>query len=157
MFLLEAIPQPVGREFSRRVALQPERLGNWTAKQGIAERVQNQRKGGLGDMVIFVADGQLGDEIAQRFEDGIERIAVTGKDHPGCKRARAFAAEDVKRLVDDVSCIGLAGSRSLDRIGDARGHRIGDGPCERPLKAGGGAKMMEEVGVGAANLGRDRF
>ena len=48
-----------------------ERVGDRRAEQRIAERVQDQREGGLGDLMLLVADAQLRDEAADRIEDRV--------------------------------------------------------------------------------------
>jgi hypothetical protein len=102
--------------------------------------------------MLLVADGQLGDEAADRIEDRVEGVAVTGEDHPGGERAGAFTPENIEGLVDDITRIGLAGASALDRLGDAGGDRIGDRAGKLALEPGGGAEMVEQIGVGAADL-----
>ena len=145
----------LARKLARDIPRQAESLGEGRAKQRIAERVQDQREGGLGDVMLLVADAELSDEAADRVEDWVESVAVAGEDHPGGERAGAFAPERVEGLVDDDSRIGLAGTRAFDRFGDARGDRVGDRAGELALKAGSRAEMMEQVGMGAADPARD--
>ena len=151
------MPQPLGGELARGVAGKAERIGDRRAEQRIAERVQDQREGAFGDMMLLVADGQLGDEAADRIEDRVQRVAVAGEDHPRGERAGAFLAERVEGLVDDVARVGLPGAGALDRLGDAGGDRIGDRARKLALKPGGRAEMMEQIGVGPADLRRDRL
>ena len=107
--------------------------------------------------MLLVADAQLGDQLSKRIENGIERIAVAGENHPGCERARTFAAEDVEGPIDDIARIRLAGTCPFDRAGDARGDRIRNRSRKLALEARGRAEMMKQVGVCAADLGGDRL
>ena len=86
---------------------------------------------------------------------GFERVAVAGEDHPRGERAGALAPEGVEGLVDDVARIGLAGTSLFDGVGDARGDRVGDRAGELGLEARRRAEMVEQVGMGAADLARD--
>ena len=105
--------------------------------------------------MILMADAELGDETADRIEDRVQRVAVAGEDHPGGERSGAFLAERVEGPVDDIARVGLAGPRALDRFGDAGRDRIGDRAGKLALKPGGRAEMMEQIGVGPADLRRD--
>lgn len=127
------------------------------SEQGIAERAEDECKSALGDMMLLVADAQLGDQLAQGIENGIECIPIAGEDHPGGECARAFSAEDVEGSVDDVARVRLAGTCPFDGPGDARGDRIGNRSRKFALEASGRAKMMKEVGVCSADLGGDRL
>ena len=89
------------------------------------------------------------------IEDRVERVAVAGDDHPRGERARALAVEGVEGAVDDVAGIGLARAGPLDRVGDGRGDRSGDRSRKLALKPGRRAEMVEQVGVGSADLGGD--
>ena len=106
-------------------------------------------------LMRLVADGELRNETADRVEDRVERVAVAGEDHPRGERAGSLAAEDVEGLVDDVARIGFAGAGALDRCGDTGGDRFGDRTRKLALQSGGGAEVVEEIGMGAADLGGD--
>src|SRR6476619_1025914 len=60
----EALRQAVGGKLTRGIVRQAERVGDRRAEQGIAERVQDESERAFGDMMVLVADGQLGDEGA---------------------------------------------------------------------------------------------
>ena len=105
-------------------------------------------------MMRVVADRELRDEAADRIEDRVQRIAVAGDDHPGGERPGALLAEGVEALVDDHPGIGLAGAGALDGFGDAAVDRVGDRLGELALKSRGRAEMVEQVGVGPADLRR---
>ena len=141
--------QTLGSEFSGGITGQAEGFGDRRAEKRVAKRVQDQRQRAFGDVVIFVPDGQLRDQVADRIEDWIKSVAIAREDHPGRKRARALPAECVEALIDDYASIGFASPRPLDRLGDAGRHRIGDRLRQLALEAGGRAEMMEEVGVRA--------
>jgi len=66
-------------------------------------------------------------------------------------------SERVEALVDDDSGVGFTQAGPLDRLGDARRHRVRDRLGKRALKPGGRAEVVEQIGVGAANLCRDRL
>ena len=107
--------------------------------------------------MIFVPDAQLSDERPKRFEDLVECIAIAGEDHPGGERAGAFAAESVESLVDNIARVGLAGAGAFHGRRNAACHRIGDRSGEGALEAGGGAEVVEQIGVGASDLRRNGF
>lgn len=154
MLLLEAAPKALGRELARGVPGQPECFGDGLAEQRISEGVENERERALGDMMIFVADGQLRDEAANRAEDRIERIAVSGQDHPCGQGPSALTIEDVEGPIDEIARIRLAGACALDRFRDAGGHRIDDRSRQFSLQASGGAEMVQQVRVRAPDLCR---
>src|SRR5205823_14968708 len=85
----------------------------------------------------------------------VQGVTVAGEDHPRGERSSAFAAEGVEGLVDDIARVGLAGPREFDGPGNARRHRFGDGAGELGLQPGGRAEMVEQIGVGEADLRRD--
>src|SRR4051794_22932688 len=102
-----------------------------------------------------MANGELGDEAADRIEDRVERVAVAGDDHPRGECTGAFLAECIEALVDDDPRIGFPGAGALDRLGDAAVDRVGDRFRKFALKAGGRPEMMEEVRMGSADLRGD--
>lgn len=157
VFGIEAVTQALCGKFARGIAGQAQRLGDRRSQQRIPKRIKNKREGAFGDMMSFVADRELRDERANGIEDGIERVPVSAEDHPGRKRSCTFLAERVEALVDDDPRISLAGAGPFNRIGDAAVDRIGDRPGEFALKAGSGAKMVKEIGVGSPDLGGDCF
>ena len=134
--MLEPVAQAGGGEIARRVAGQAERFGDRRAEQRIAECVQNQAERAFGDVALLMADAELGDERPDRIEDRVERVAVAGEDHPGGKRAGAFAVERVEGAVDDVAGVGLSRARAFNGFDDGRGDRIGDRPRKRALEPG---------------------
>ena len=90
-----------------------------------------------------MADAELGDEAVDRIEDRVQRVAVAGEDHPGGKRAGAFAAERVEGLIDDVAGVGLAGARAFDgfarwSVTESAIDRASVAPAaRRPIRNGG--------------------
>ena len=155
MFDFQPMPQPLGGEVAGAIPRKAEGVRNRRAEQGIAERIEDQRQGALGDMKLFVPDGQLGDEAADRFENRVERVAITGDDHPRRKGAGAFLAERIEALVDDHARIGFPGAGALDRVGNAFVDRIRNRLGKLALQARRRTKMMEEVGMGAMDLRGD--
>lgn len=143
--------QALRSEFAGGIPGQSERFRDRRAKQGVSERVEHQRKRAFRHVVILVPDGQLRDEMADRIENGIERITVAGEDHPGGKRPRAFTPECVKALVNDDASVCFTGPRALDRLADTRCDRVRDGLGEFSLQPGRGAEMMKEIGMGSAD------
>lgn len=157
MIDIEPLPKAFGRKLARFVPWQPERLGDWSSKQGISKGAEDKCESALRDMMLLVPNAQLGDQLAKRIEDGIERIAVAGQNHPGGERARAFAAEDVEGSIDDVARVCLAGTCPFHGAGDARGDRIRYSPRKLALEARGRAEMMKQVGVCSADCGGYRL
>ena len=97
------------------------------------------------------------DQLVDRIEHRVERVAIAGEDHPGGERAGAFLAERVEGAVDDLDRIALAGAGALHRFLDARDDPAGDHRGERGLQPGGRAEMVEQIGVGLADLRRHRL
>ena len=157
MVALEALAEALGGKLAGGVAREPERFGDRPAEERIAERAEDEGERILGDAMLIVADAEVADEAADRIEDRIERVTVAGEDHPGGKSPRAFAVEHVEGAVDDLARVDFAGTRPLDRLGDGRSDRIGDGSGKLALETGRRPEMVEEVGMGSADLGRDRF
>src|SRR5690242_9532459 len=105
---LEPVAEASGCKLPSAVARHPQRFRDRSSEKRIAERVEDKRERALGDLVFFVADAQLSDEPADRFEDRVERVAVAREDHPRGKRAGPFAVEHVERAIDDVARVRLA-------------------------------------------------
>ena len=155
--MIEARSQAVCRHPPGGFVVQRKSIGERRAEKRVAKRTQAEPQGRLRNLFFLMTDAQLRDEALDRVEDGIERIAVAGEDHPGCERTGAFAAERVEGHVDDVARVGFAGTRTLHRIGNAGDDRIRDGAGKLRLQARGRSEMMEQVGVGPADLGRNGF
>ena len=145
--------EAVGSVLARGVGGKAERGGNGLPEQGVADRAKDQAERGFGDMMILVAESQPGDQYADRFEDRVERVAIAGEDHPRRQRPGALLAESVEHAVDDDPGIGFAGTGLLDLDRDQTGDRIGDRAGERALQPRGGAEMVEQIGMGAADAG----
>lgn len=107
--------------------------------------------------MFFVSNTELRYQIANAVEDGIERIAVAGEDHPSGQCSSTLTAEDVECPVDDVAGVRFAGASAFDCSSDARSDRIYDRPRELTLESGGGAEMMEQVGMSSAYPRCDSF
>lgn len=142
---VEPSPQAIGGKRSNRIRREAERAGDRLPKQGIANRAEDEAERRLGNVMILVPDGELGNQIADRFEDRIERVAIAGEDHPRGQGPRAVLAEGVEHAVDDRPRIAIAGARALDFLGDRAGHRIGDRSRQRALKPGGRAEMVSRL------------
>ena len=139
----------------RRVSLQPERVGNGSAQEGIAERGEHQPGRGFADVMLLMADTQLRDEGTDRFQDRVERIAVARDDHPCCERAGTLPIEGVEGSIHDLAGIGFMRSGTADGFRDAVGNPVGDGARELCLKASGRSEVMEQVCVGTPDLRSD--
>lgn len=116
---IEPRTKPVGSEGAGGVAWQPERSGDRRTEQRIAERAQDERERALGNVMLLTSNAELGDQAANRIQDGVERVTVAGEDHPRGQRAGSFTVENVERPVDDVAGVDLPGARPLHCLGDA--------------------------------------
>ena len=119
-------PQGVRGDASRRVALEPKGVGDRLSEQRIPQGSEDEPEGAFGHMMLFMAHLQLGHEAADRIEDRVERVAVSGQDHPGGEGAGTLPVERIECAVDDLAHILFARSRTFDRLGNAAGHAIGD-------------------------------
>lgn len=137
MVKLEPRAQPVSGEPARSVVGQAKRVRERRAKKCVSKSIEHESEGRFRNLVILVADAELSDEATNGIENGIQGITVTGEDHPCGKGTRTLAAKGIKRLVDNRPGICLAGSRSFDRFGNARGDRVRDRPGELALQACG--------------------
>ena len=108
-------------------------------------------------MMFLVADPQLGDEAADGIQDRIERVAVSGQDHPGGEGARTLSVEGVERAVDDFADVPFAAACALDCFGYATRNALGDGQSKLGLETGGRSEMMKQISVGPADLRRNRL
>ena len=80
------------------------------AEQRIAGGEQHQPERGFVHRPVLMALAQLVDQLVDRVEYRVQRLAIAGKDHPGRERAAALAAEGVEGAVDDLDRIGLMGA-----------------------------------------------
>lgn len=126
MLGFQSVAKSLGGEFARGIIGQAERLSDRRSKERIAKRVQDQRQGALGDVMLFMADGQLGDERPDRIEDRVERVAIATQDHPRGECPRALLAEGIETLVDNDPCVGFSGPCALDRVRNALGDLFGN-------------------------------
>ena len=145
--------QPLGGKFARRVPGKAERFSDRRAEKRVAECVEHERQCAFGNVMILMADRQLGDEIADRIEDGVEGVTVAREDHPGRQCPGAFAAECIETLIHDHTRVGFARAGALDGLGNARGDGIGDRLGEFALQARSRAEMVKEVGVRSPDPG----
>ena len=148
----EPLPEPLRGELAGGIAGKAERIGDRGAEKGVAQCTQHDAERASGDLVILVADAELRDQGLQGFQDWIERVAIAGEDHPGGERSRAFAAERVEGLVDDIASVGLAFTGTLDGRCDFGSYRVRNGPGKSTLQPRGRTEMVEQVGMGAADL-----
>ena len=155
MVAIELSAKALGGHVACGIAGKSERIGDRLAEQGIAERQQDKPQGSVGNVMILMTHGELGDEAVNRFENPAERIAVPRQNHPCGKRPRAALAEGIERHVHYVARIGLTDSGALyggrDLPVDPVGHRSG----ELGLKPGRRTEMMKQVGVGPPDLCSD--
>ena len=147
----------VRRDPPSGVALQTKGTGDRLPQKSVAKRREYQPQGAFGNMMFLVADPELSDEAADGVQDGIERIAIPGQNHPGSERSRTLAIEGIERAVDDFADVPFAGACALHRLGDAAGDAMGDGQSELGLETGGRSEMVKQVGVGPADLRGDRL
>jgi hypothetical protein len=106
-------------------------------------------------MTILVADLEVPDEVADGFEDRVERIAIAGQDHPRRKRPSSLPPERVERHVGDFAGVSFAGARALDGLSDATGDALGNRLRKLRLEPRRGPEMVEQIGVSAPDLGGD--
>ena len=139
------------------VAIHRQCICDRSAKQGIAERCEHQPESGLADVMLLVADAELGDERPDRFQDRVQRIPVAGQDHPGGKRPRTFPIEGIEGQVDDLPRVRLVSAGSADGLGDIPGNPVGNQPCKLGLKACRRPEMVEKVRVGPTDFRCHRF
>jgi hypothetical protein len=154
---LELFPEPARGDAASGIAFQSKCIGDGSAEEGIAQCGEYQPGRGFADMMLLVAHAELGDEHADRFKDRVERIAVPGKDHPRCERARAFTIEGIERPVDDFTSVRLMRSGAPNRLRDSVSHAVRDGPGKLGLQACCRAEMMKEVRMRAPDFCRDRL
>ena len=153
----EAGAKSVGGKGSRGVSRQSQSFRDGLAKQGIAKCAEHKEQGRLADVMFFMADAQLGNQRAKRIQDRVERVAIPRKDHPRRKRPGAFAPESVERHVDDLAGIRFTDPGAFNSRGDSLRNLLGDRARKLRLKPGCRAKVMEQIGVGPPDLGRDGF
>jgi len=122
----QPMTQSLRREFPGGVPRQIERLRNRRTQERIAQRIEHKRERALGDVMLFMADRQLGHEAADGIEDWVQRISVPGQDHPGGESAGAFLAKGVEALIDDHASVGLARAGAFHGVRNAAVHRVGD-------------------------------
>jgi len=102
--------------------------------------------------MLFVADAELGDQRADRFQDRVESVTIPRQDHPGRERSRAFAVKSIKRSVDDLASFRFACASTGNRFGDAARYAVRNRFSQFCLKASGRSEMMEKVGVSPSDL-----
>ena len=140
--------------FARGIARQPERLGDRRAEQRIAERVQHQRERALGDLMSSWPTLSWATRPRIESRIGIERVAVAGEDHPGGERAGAFLpnASKVWSTMTRASASPARARSTASAMLAVTESAIESG--ELGLKAGRRAEMVEQIGVGPADLRR---
>ena len=102
-------PQAARGKRPRLAAIQAERVGHRLAEQQIADGGEDEPERGFVDRPVLMAGAEPVDDLVDRIEDRIERVAIAGEDHPGGERAGALAPEGVEGAVDDSDRVGLAG------------------------------------------------
>jgi hypothetical protein len=157
MMRFEAGTETVGGQGPRGVSRQSQSFGDGLAKERIAECAKHQEQGRLADVMLFMADAQLGNQRAKRLQDRIERVAIARKDHPRRKRSGAFTPESIESHVDDFAGIRFTCPGAFDSWSDPASDLLGDRARQLRLKSGRRAKVMEQIGVGPSDLGRDGF
>ena len=151
---LQLEPQALRREAPGGITGQGESIGDRCSEQGIAKRGKYEPERRLADVMLFVADAELGDQSANRFEDRVEGVAVARQDHPGGERSGTFTVERVERAVDDLACFRFSRTSAPHGFGDAPRHAIGDRPCQFRLQPCSRAEVVKQIGVRAAYLRR---
>ena len=146
--------QQAADDLARLAAAEAERFGHFRAEQRIAHRDEDDPQGRLGDRPVLMAGAQMIDQLVDRLQYRIQRVAIAGEDHPGGERAGALLAERVEDAVDDLDRVGLVGAGALHRLLDAGADAIADQLGQRRLQARGRAEMVEQIGVGLADLWR---
>ena len=68
--------KPARRDAPRRVPLQPKRVGNGSAQEGVAQGRKHQPGRGFANVMLLMADAELRNECADRFQDRVERIGA---------------------------------------------------------------------------------
>lgn len=149
--------QAIRGERSRAVRRKSKRVGDGLPQKRVANRIEDEAKRRFRDMVVFVADGQLRNQVADGDQDRIESIAVAGKNHPGRERPRALAPEGVIDSIDDRSRVASTVAGAIHLFGDRTHDRFRDGVGQCALKARSGPEMMEQIGVSSTDLGRNRL
>ena len=151
----DPLPEALGSELAGGVAREAKRVCNGRAEERIAERAQHEPERTPRDLMVFVPDAQLGHQRLKRLQDRVERVAIAGEDHPGGERPGSLAPEGVERLVDDVAGVGFPPAGALDGSGNSSSDGICDRASKGALQAGGRAEMMQQVGMGTADLSGD--
>src|SRR3546814_7705458 len=80
------------------VARKTQRLRHGLTKKRVAECGENQPERGLVHRPIFMAVSELVDEIVDRVEDGIQRVAVRSEEHTS-------ALQSLMRISYAVFCL----------------------------------------------------
>ena len=92
---------------------------------------------------------------ADGVDHRLQRLALAGQGDPADQLAHPLGMEGVEHGVDHVALAGLAAAALADRFGDrcrdGRGNILGQ--CA--VEPGDAAEMVEQVGVGPADLGGD--
>lgn len=136
------------RNLACSIVREPECVGDGFAEEGITEREQDEPKRRVRNMMVLVADAELGDQVPDGFEDAAERIAIARQDHPGREGAGAAFAESVERHVGNVASVGFTGAGLLDGRCDLAVDPVGHESRQLGLEARRRAEVMKEIGVG---------
>ena len=105
-------------------------------------------------MTVF---GQIIDQLVDLLDNGIERVFISRDQHPGGEGARPLLVERVKGEIDHIARIAFTGPALEHRLADC----LADSLCkicrQSALQSRGRAKMMQQIGMGSPNPGRDCF
>jgi len=155
MLSLDLRAQSLGCDFASGLAGKSECIGDRFAKKRITKCQQDEPQGRVGNVMVLVADAELRNEVADRFQDSAERVAIPRQDHPGGEGAGSALAECVEGHVGDIPGVGLAGASFFDCRCDLAVHAVGHEACKLRLKPGCRTEMVEQVGVRLVDLGSD--
>ena len=108
-------------------------------------------------MMLVVANGELGDESRIESRIGFKASRLPVMIIQAASAPAPSLPKASKHWSTITARVGLAGAGALDRFGNAGRDRIRDRPGKLALKTGGRTEMMEQIGVGAADLRRDGF
>src|SRR4051812_37600926 len=130
-------------DLARLAAIEAERFRHLLPKQRIAHRDEDDPQGRFGHRPVLMAGAEVIDELVDRLQHRVQRVAIARKDHPGGERAGALLAEGVEDAVDDLDRVGLVRPGAPHRFLDAGADSVADQLGQRRLQAGGRAEMVE--------------
>lgn len=146
-----------GSQLPSRVAIHRQCVGDRSAEKGISKSGEDEPQRGFADVMLFMSHAELGNERPDRFQDRVQGVSIARQDHPRRERSRTFAIEGVESTIDDFASFGFPGTSPRHGFGNAPRHPLSNGTGELGLKPGRRPEMVEQVGVGPADLRRHCF